>query len=254
MPSIEENKYAWETSYEWTHAGDEWSGAWGSARAQWDGSLYPRVFPFLAGRILEIAPGHGRWTQFLRSYATSLIAVDLSSFCIEKCKERFADSKEVEFHVNDGRTLPMVEDNSIDFAFSFDSLVHVESDAVSSYVAELARVLKPGGVAFLHHSNLGGIHRSLWNKLRRRMSGLVFDQHWRARSMSADKMSEFVSRSGMSCIQQELTPWGDGWPELIDCMTTLIKSSLKTFAIVENRRFMEEAAAIRRISSVAANK
>ena len=57
-------------------------------------------------------------------------------------------------------SLPMVEDQSIDFAFSFDSLVHVESDVLMGYLAELARTLKPEGVAFLHHSNYGSYRRS----------------------------------------------------------------------------------------------
>jgi SAM-dependent methyltransferase len=254
MPSIEENKRTWEKSYEWSQEGDEWSGAWGSPVAQWEGCLYPRVFPFLTGRILEIAPGHGRWTQFLQAYCSSLVAVDLSSACIEKCTRRFERFAHLEFHVNDGRTLPMVGDASIDFAFSFDSLVHVEADAIASYMNELARVLKPGAVAFIHHSNLGGIRRSLWNKLRRRMSGIPFDQHWRATSMSADRMRAIVVESGMSCVQQEAIPWGNGWPELIDCITTIVNSRGRSSILIENLRFMQEAAAVKRISSIAGSK
>ena len=54
MPSIEENKQIWETNYDWSRGGDEWSGCWGSPRAQWVGCLLPRIFPFLGGRIVEI--------------------------------------------------------------------------------------------------------------------------------------------------------------------------------------------------------
>jgi ubiquinone/menaquinone biosynthesis C-methylase UbiE len=146
--------------------------------------------------------------------------------------------------------LPIVDDASIDFAFSFDSLVHAESDVVSSYVSELARVLKPGGVAFIHHSNLGTIRRLLWNKAKCRMFGIPFDQHGRASSMSADKMREFAERSGMWCLQQELVPWGKGWQMLLDCMSTIINRSGKECLVIENHRFMEEAATIKRISSI----
>jgi len=249
MPSIEENKQSWETEYDWPQSGDEWSGSWGSPRAQWEGCILPRIFPFLRGRVLEIAPGHGRWTQFLRAHCASLIGVDLAPACVEHCKRRFREDAKLDFQVNDGLTLPMAGDASIDFAFSFDSLVHAESDAISSYVSELARVLKPGGAAFIHHSNLGGIRRSLWDKIKRRISGIAYQQHWRAPSMSADKMREFTERSGMSCLQQELIPWGDGWPLLIDCMSILINAPGKECVVIENHRFMEEAAAIKRISS-----
>jgi len=249
MASIDENKQKWGTAYDWPQAGDEWSEWWGSPRAQWEGCLFPRVFPFLGGRILEIAPGHGRWTQFLQAHCTSLIGIDLAPSCVEQCKQRFREHANLEFKVNNGLMLPMVDNASIDFAFSFDSLVHAESDAVSSYVSELARVLKPGRAAFIHHSNLGAIRRSLWDKVKRRMSGIPFGRHWRASSMSADEMRKFAERSGMSCLQQELVPWGNGWPMLIDCMSTIINRPGKECVVIENHRFMEEAAAIKRISS-----
>jgi SAM-dependent methyltransferase len=125
MASIDENKQVWDTTYDWSQAGDEWSSGWGSPRAQWEGCILPRIFPFLGGRILEIAPGHGRWTQFLEAQCASLIGIDLASSCVEHCKKRFKDYVNLEFQVNDGLALPMVDDASIDFAFSFDSLVQL---------------------------------------------------------------------------------------------------------------------------------
>jgi ubiquinone/menaquinone biosynthesis C-methylase UbiE len=248
MPSIQENVQTWGDSYEWSQAGDEWSNCWGSAPAQWDGSLFPRVFPFLGGRILEIAPGRGRWTQFLQRDCTSLVGIDLAASCVEYCSKRFSDSPHLRFAVNDGLTFPSVEDKSIDFVFSFDSLVHAEADVIASYVREIARVLRPDGVAFIHHSNLGSVPGSLilWNKIKRRL-GLPAYQHWRARSMSAAKMRQFVEQAGMSILQQEIMPWV-GEKMLMDCMTTMINTSGKKGALIENSRFMDEAAAIKRIS------
>jgi SAM-dependent methyltransferase len=240
MASIEENRQIWNTTYDWPQAGDEWSAHWGSPRAQWEGCILPRIFPFLKGRILEIAPGYGRFTQFLQIRCASLIGIDLAQSCVEHCKKRFGDYGNLEFKVNDGITLPMLDDASIDFAFSFDSLVHADADTVSSYVSELARVLKPGGVGFIHHSNLGSF--LFWRMVKRRLF------HWRAPSMSAYKMREFAERSGMSCLQQELIPWGKG-SRLIDCMSTIINRPGTACVIIENHRFMEEAAAIKRISS-----
>jgi len=250
MASITENSQFWGVAYEWSQAGDEWSADWGSPRAQWFGSILPRIFPFLKGRILEIAPGHGRWTQFLQVNCESLIGIDLAPACVEQCNKRFEGAANLEFAGNDGLTFPMVETASIDFAFSFDSLVHAEAEVISSYVGELARVLKPRGAAFLHHSNLGGIRRSAWDKIKRRISGLPYHQHWRATSMSATKMREFADRARMSCVQQELVPWGAGWPVLIDCLSTLVNEDGRKCVVIENHRFMEEAAAIKRTSSL----
>jgi ubiquinone/menaquinone biosynthesis C-methylase UbiE len=248
MPTIKENKQTWGASYDWSHAGDEWSESWGSAPAQWDGCLLPRIFPFLGGRILEIAPGRGRWTQFLHAQCTSLVGIDLAASCVEYCNKRFKGHRNLEFKVNDGLTLAIVEDASIDFVFSFDSLVHAESDVISSYVTELARVLRPNGVAFIHHSNIGSIPALflLWNKIKRRL-GIPAPHHWRARSMSARKMRVFVERSGMSILQQELISWV-GEAMLIDCISTIINTPDKKGVLIKNNRFMEEAAAIKRIA------
>jgi len=103
---------------------------------------------FLSGRILEIAPGYGRWTQFLQTHYASLIGIDLARSCVDYCHKRFANYPNLEFKVNEGLTLPMIENRSIDFAFSFDSLVHAEADVISSYVNELARVLRHRGESF----------------------------------------------------------------------------------------------------------
>ncbi len=161
MPSIEENLDRWNESYDWRLAGEAWSKPWGGATAQWYGCIYPRIQHFLpAASILEIAPGFGRWTEFLLESCDTLIGVDVTPKCIEACRERFADRPGARFEVNDGVTLPMVADASTDFAFSFDSLVHVEIEVLSGYLDELARVLTSEGVAFLHHSNYGTYQRS----------------------------------------------------------------------------------------------
>jgi len=40
----------------------------------------------------------------------------------------------IEYFINDGRSLDMLENNSIDFAFSFDSLLHAEIDVMHAYI------------------------------------------------------------------------------------------------------------------------
>jgi hypothetical protein len=53
----------------------------------------------------------------------------------------------------------MIPDQWIDFAFSFDSLVHVEADFIESYLQQLACKLTKEGVGFIHHYNLGQYRR-----------------------------------------------------------------------------------------------
>ena len=268
MPSIDENIDKWNESYDWRQRGDAWSSPWGGAEAQWYGSIFPRIHHFLpASAVLEIAPGFGRWTHFLLEHCETLTAVDVAPKCTESCRERFADYPQARFETNDGQSLPMVEDESIDFAFSFDSLVHVESDVLSGYLTELARTLKPGGVAFLHHSNYGSYARSahafapMQTTLDRlpatvraglmRM-GVYRGAHWRASSVSASGFAELSEATGLHCVGQELVNW-EGGVVLLDTMSVLTKPNSRwdrPNSVVKNRLFRLEARAIRKSGSV----
>ena len=109
MPTVEQNFSLWNEEHDWPLSGDEWSKSWGGAQAQWHGCILPRISPFIpAANILELAPGHGRWTQFLQAYATSSLAlVDLAPRCIAACRSRFSGLEHLRYHVNDGRSLDM---------------------------------------------------------------------------------------------------------------------------------------------------
>ncbi len=257
--TIEENLQAWDRVHPWQEEGDEWSASWGSAQFQWTVSILPRIQRFLPAKtILEIAPGHGRWTQFLLSQCERLIAVDLSPTCIESCKRRFANNSRLELHKNDGMSLAMIPDESVDFAFSFDSLVHAEAGVLLQYVKQLGRKLRPGGAGFLHHSNAAG-YRSLLGigaLLRKmpvlRMANPYIERHWRAMDTTARLMLGFCEQSGLRCVSQELVPWGKTLLP-IDCLTTFerpLEAETKPPRVVTNLYFMREAKAARRLSDL----
>jgi SAM-dependent methyltransferase len=246
MPSIDENLQAWNGEYEWSELGDEWSQAWGGASAQWYGTILPRLHSYLpAGRVLEIAPGFGRWTQYLRPLSDELILVDLSAKCIEACRQRFAGFGAIEYHVNDGESLAMVADGSIDLAFSFDSLVHVEAGVLRAYVAQLARKLRRDGIGFLHHSNLGEFVDPTTGELQ---PGLE-NRHWRAQSVSADWMKVTCETYGLTCVSQEIVNWGG--PEMNDVFTVFTPTGSRWSGRGEQQRnpeFMREADNVARLA------
>lgn len=259
MVSVHDNKAWWE-SYDWNESGDEWSAPWGGAEAQWFGSLYPRIHRFLpAGEILEIACGYGRWTQYLRDHCEHLTAVDLSDNCIEACRDRFGEDDRLRFIANNGTTIPDVADASIDFAFSFDSLVHVDRRTISAYLSELRRVLKSNGVAFIHHSNLGAYSEryerlgkvpKLTGALRR--LHVVEYLHMRDPSVSAEFVASAANDAGLRCIGQELTPWLTR-RTLIDCISVIVPDEspvTRANVVVENRQFADEPSYISRVASV----
>ena len=259
MPTVEENHSKWDGSYHWDRNGDKWSDPWGSVEMQWHGSLLPRIQRHLPnGTILEIAPGFGRWTQFLAPLCDRLIVVDLSAKCIEACRRRFADRRHLEYHVNDGRSLDMIADNSIDFAFSFDSLVHVEDDVIRGYLEQLGQKLKPGGTAFIHHSNIGeyaGYFRALSAvaplRLLLRTIGAETKTHGRGSDVSAGTFAQRAAQAGLRCVSQEIINWRSSL--LTDCFTVLRRETPVAAGghpLLRNRKFMAEAAQLAALSKV----
>ena len=253
MPTVTWNKDKWDETYHWPESGDEWSRAWGGPQSQWITCIWPRIAAFLpASSVLEIAPGYGRWTEYLLPQSTSYMGVDLSESCVRACTDRFADQPHATFAVNDGMTLPMVADESVDLIFSFDSLVHVEADVVHSYLREFGRVLSPDGVAFIHHSNAGAYGRTArWRDALAKVveplpdprevlacSGLAAWHKSRGRSMTAQRFASMAGEAGLSCTGQEIIGWAS--PLLIDCISTVTRPGSRwdrSPALSRNRYF-----------------
>ena len=239
MPDLTWNARQWGGDYEWPEAGEEWSEPWGGSEAQWFGSLYPRLHRFLpAQKILEIAPGHGRWTRFLIPASNEYLGVDLNQSCVDICKERFKSDPRASFVANNGVSLDAAEDGTYDVVFSFDSLVHAELEVFHGYVPEILRKLKPGGVAFIHHSNLAA------GSLRRGEH-----HHSRAESASAAAIADIVKQHGGEIIVQETITWIDA--HLLDCLTLFGHQGQRAEppTLIENPDFGEEARIIKQYQS-----
>jgi SAM-dependent methyltransferase len=254
MPTVDQNKDMFDREYDWPHAGDEWSRWWGSAEMQWHTTILPRIhFCVPTGTILEIAPGFGRWTQFLAENCTKLVLVDLSERCIRACEERFRAYEHISYHVNDGACLDFVPDESIDLVFSFDSLVHAEDDVIAAYLDQLAHKLTADGVGVIHHSNLGEYtdYVALLERVPWRLKKLLTDWNlldtlegqWRAPSMTAHRFEQCANNAGLQCTSQEIMNWESR--RLIDCISVFTRQEsrwARKNRVSRNKHFMREAA------------
>jgi hypothetical protein len=257
MPTIEANRKAWNNIVNWPDSGEGWSKSWGGTDQEWWGTIFPRIHLFVpADIILEIAPGFGRWTEYLRLLCNQLIVVDLAECCIETCKKRFSNSDNINYWVNDGKSLGMIQNHSVDFAFSFDSLVHADEDAIESYINQLSLKLKKDGIGFIHHSNMGKyVHsplRVIWDHQERipnlikfsRLANPLFTPtlSWRGKTMTAEKFNKFSEKAGLCCISQECVNW-TGY-KLIDCISIITpKGSVweRSNRVLQNNNFSQEA-------------
>lgn len=100
--------------------------------------------------VLEIGCGGGRWTRYLIG-ARKLIAVDIDPVFFAPLRARFPQAQ-LEFYQSSGFELADIPDESIDYVFSFGTFVHIEPDGIAAYLAEIKRVLRPGGQAVIQYA------------------------------------------------------------------------------------------------------
>ena len=203
--NIEEQKL-WNEPHMWADGGHEWSGPFGTTENLWNKEIFDHIKEFRGKKILEIAPGFGRITQFLSVLASELIVIDLNPLCIQKTKEKMGHHV-LAYLVNDGKSLTGVRDNSQDLVFSFDSFVHMHANVSEEYVKEIHRVLKPGGHSFIHHSWIySGSEDSFKNSAGRanmspeQFKGFVEDNNMEIISQTPIHFNPLNQWSGRDCI------------------------------------------------------
>jgi ubiquinone/menaquinone biosynthesis C-methylase UbiE len=186
-----ENRERW-TRWDWTQGGEEWN-----ASPEWKQALIDEV---LLARIpadnvvLEIGPGAARWSAVLQPRARRLILVDVSERPLALCRQRFEAQENVEYVLSSGNDLPGIADSSVDAIWSFDVFVHVAPADQAGYLAEVARVLRPGGIAVIHHAD--GRNRGKQSS----RSG------WRA-PMSRNLFAALAAQRGLT-VETQIDSWG----------------------------------------------
>lgn len=132
-------------------------GEWSIAGYRLDEAL--RYLPE-RGRVLEVGCGAGRFLHALRAArpGLELVGMDVSRTALALLERR---CPEVEIRPIEGAALPAAE-GEFDAALLMDVLEHV--DDPERLVAELHRVLRPGGVLHVHVP-CEGDPRSLWRWL-----------------------------------------------------------------------------------------
>jgi ubiquinone/menaquinone biosynthesis C-methylase UbiE len=188
--NIEEQR-AWDSLEMWSEGGHEWSKSFGTTENLWNSYIFDDIKEYRNKKILEIAPGHGRMTQFLSILASELLVVDLNPNCIQKTKEKLGHHV-LAYFVNNGKDLPKIRDNSQDLVFSFDSFVHFHKNVIDDYIKEIYRVLKPGGRAYIHHSWLEG------------GSDFSFHNFAGRSTMDPETFQTLVEKHNMSVIEQKV--------------------------------------------------
>lgn len=102
-----------------------------------------RRFPVAGRRVLDIGCGAGAFVRQLTDAGADAIGLEVSEATIERAKEAGIDPDRLV--LGDGQSLPF-PDESFDGASFVFSFHHVPDDLQERMLAEVARVLRPGGV------------------------------------------------------------------------------------------------------------
>ena len=181
---------------------------------QWNWFIWRKIKDFDLSHVVDLACGYGRNTVKLLPHAGHVSLVDVNPDAIAKCRERFAAAGDkVSYHLTEGKELVGIADASVTAIYSWDAMVHFEQEVMDAYAREFARVLKPGGQGFIHHSNYGAIGAPRhWQD----------NPSWRSNT-SAASVAAALAAAGLEVIDQELQSWN--WVDDLDCKTRFRKSA-----------------------------
>jgi ubiquinone/menaquinone biosynthesis C-methylase UbiE len=142
---------------------------------EWAAYIQNEILPSLVQHadlgddLLEIGPGPGAATEWLRHRVKRLTALEIEEAAAAKLAEKYAGSN-VEVVVGDATKLNY-PDGSFDSVGSFTMLHHVPTPALQNKIlAEALRVLRPGGVLIasdslasdgLHHFHEGDTYNPI---------------------------------------------------------------------------------------------
>ncbi|MDA2968895.1 MAG: class I SAM-dependent methyltransferase [Actinomycetota bacterium] len=110
-------------------------------------------FRFEDSTLLEIGSGIGRMTSSFTNRCNAVIAADVDSAFLERCRQTVARFGRIDrlstLHVADGKTLGR-HDDSVDMTFSYITLQHCQPQDALSLVSEAIRVTRSGGLVVLN--------------------------------------------------------------------------------------------------------
>jgi SAM-dependent methyltransferase/GT2 family glycosyltransferase len=235
--TVIDNLAQWDVRDAWDRDGDEWDGqarSCGIGYEAWKAGMIARYEPFFprGGTLLEIGPGHGRWSRWLVERAGLLVLCDVSPNCLDACRGRLAGMGRFRGHLSHAADLPADLTGAVDAVWSYDCFVHIAPAECERYLAEIARVLRPGGVAVIHHADrrTGFLEHvaDWWRRAVRRDSDPAGESGWRSK-LSRRGIRQQAARAGLVVDRQETTwtwwspngPVKVGVPRFGDCITVL---------------------------------
>ncbi len=113
------------------------------------------AYNFASGKVkttdygIDIGCGEGYGTDILSDKVSKIVGLDVDEDTIQHAK-KIHENANIDFQKYGGKIIPF-EDNTFDFAVSFQVIEHIPHDEL--YISEVYRVLKNGGIFILTTPN-----------------------------------------------------------------------------------------------------
>ena len=146
-------------------------------------------------RVVDLGCGIGRVLRPLAAHCKEIVGVDISSEMLEEAQGYLSGVGNAQLLRTPGRTLPGIEDASVDFLYSLLCLIHVDRRSTFRYLGEIKRVLQPNGVAYLQFQDLTtepGLQKFLD----------VVDQDYPLEFYTIPEIQRFLQANGLDALKR----------------------------------------------------
>ena len=155
----------------------------------WQSELSASPPPEETLRTVEFACGSGNDYRFLHAFGFApfldYTGIDIAGKNIANAKKRFP---KIDFRTGNAFATE-IPDSSVDIVFAHDLYEHLSLEALEAALAETARILRPGGQAWLHFFNLADTPE---HEARPHES-----YHWNL--LSTNRLLESLSSHNLAC-------------------------------------------------------
>lgn len=136
---------------------------------------YVKAASIISGKVLEIGTGSGYGIDILADRSDYFLTIDKFA---SRAGEEAAKKEHIEFRQMNVPPLEGIPDNHFDFVVSFQVIEHIQNDG--AFVAEIHRVLKPGGKFIVTTPN-------------KKMS--ITRNPWHIREYTIDELDQLLKRN-----------------------------------------------------------
>jgi ubiquinone/menaquinone biosynthesis C-methylase UbiE len=153
---------------------------------------------------MDIGIANGIFSLPLSKFVHSIDGVDISQNMLDTCEEFLQQSNisNIKLHLNSAEELPF-KDGIFDLTFSFATLTAVPD--MRRAFKEIARTLKPGGVAILDITGRNNLSYHHWNKYYKSIG------HFGLNPLSYSELETVFDDLGMEIIENHAVGVLDQW-------------------------------------------